>query len=325
MLSPEPVQTVSLDDITVVIVTYFSAGCIEPLAAVLNELKNVIFVDNGSTDNTKELIQTLIPRAITVALPQNLGFGAANNRGFEKCITKYIAIVNPDIAFSTAALELLLATAERFDQAAFIAPQLIDKEGKPDVSYRFPRYLPGTASWKAKGPAAQALTCVGFASGAFLLAKRQALQTLNGFDESFFLYYEDDDLCTRAFALGMTIIVEPMAVVTHFSRGSVKTSSPLKGEFFRAKHHTYSKLLFEQKHNSGYTKKHRQLKLAQLWATALMALPIRVLLPSKKYSAYLGRVCGRISGLYELTFNQKRPIAQTSAQTSAKTIAKTND
>jgi N-acetylglucosaminyl-diphospho-decaprenol L-rhamnosyltransferase len=307
MLSSNTLKTVSLDDVTIVIVTYFSAGCIEPLAKVLNQLKNVVFVDNGSADNTKALIQNLIPHAQIIALPQNLGFGAANNRGFAQCATKYVAIVNPDIAFSTTALELLLAAAEQFTEAAFIAPQLIDKEGKPDISYRFPRYLPGIDSWKAKGPAAQALTCVGFASGAFLLARRQALQTLNGFDESFFLYYEDDDLCTRAYARGMTILVEPSAVVTHFSRGSVKTSSPLKAEFFRAKHHTYSKLLFEQKHNTSHTAKHRQLKLAQLWATAIMALPIRLIVPSKKYTAYLGRVCGRLSGLYELSFNQKRP------------------
>jgi N-acetylglucosaminyl-diphospho-decaprenol L-rhamnosyltransferase len=297
--------THSLDDVTVVIVTYFSAACIAPMAKVLVNLKNILFVDNGSTDNTRELIRTLLPHARIVELPENIGFGSANNRGFAQCNTSYVAIVNPDIAFSLEALTKLVATADQFPNAAFVAPQLINKEGKLDISYRFPRYLPGVRPWKAGAQAAEALTCVGFASGAFLLARREALIALKGFDESFFLYYEDDDLCTRAFNAGMQIIIDPHAVVTHFSRGSVQTTSSLQAEFFRAKHHTYSKLLFEKKHNSAQTSHSQSFKLARLWAAALIALPIRLLIPSKKYSAYLGRVCGRISGLYELTFKNK--------------------
>jgi N-acetylglucosaminyl-diphospho-decaprenol L-rhamnosyltransferase len=305
MLSETKPLNYSIDDITVVIVTYFSASCIAPLAAVLNKIKNVKFVDNGSTDNTKDLIENLIPHADVIALPANIGFGSANNRAFTKCKTAYVAIVNPDIEFSLLALEKLLATADQFPNAAFVAPQLIDREGKLDISYRFPRYFGGASAWKAKAQPAEALTCVGFASGAFLLAKRDALTRLNGFDEAFFLYYEDDDLCTRAFNAGMQIIIDPSAVVTHFSRGSVKTTSNLRAEYFRAKHHTYSKLLFQRKHDTAYSNSKRTLKLAQLWLTALIALPIRILVPSKKYSAYLGRVCGRISGLYELTLNKK--------------------
>jgi N-acetylglucosaminyl-diphospho-decaprenol L-rhamnosyltransferase len=294
----------SIDDVTVVIVTYFSASCIAPMAKVLKDLKNVIFVDNGSSDNTKELIQTLLPHAELIALPANIGFGSANNRAFAQSKTPYIAIVNPDIDFSISSLEKLLATADQFPNAAFIAPQLVSKQGELDISYRFPRYMAGGSSWKAKVQPAEALTCVGFASGAFLLARRDALTSLNGFDESFFLYYEDDDLCTRAFNAGMQIIVDPNAIVTHFSRGSVKTTSNLRAEYFRAKHHTYSKLLFERKHNVAHTRGQRTLKLARLWATALLALPIRLLIPSKKYTSYLGRVCGRISGLYELTMQK---------------------
>jgi N-acetylglucosaminyl-diphospho-decaprenol L-rhamnosyltransferase len=294
----------SIDDVTIVIVTYFSASCIAPMARVLKDLKNVIFVDNGSTDDTIERIQTLLPHARLIALPTNIGFGSANNRAFAQSKTPYVAIVNPDIDFSISSLEKLLATADQFPTAAFVAPQLVNKDGQLDISYRFPRYLAGGVSWKAKEQPADALTCVGFASGAFLLARRDALTALTGFDESFFLYYEDDDLCTRAFNAGMQIIVDPSAVVTHFSRGSVKTNSNLRAEYFRAKHHTYSKLLFERKHNTAHTRGQRTLKLARLWTTAMLALPIRLLIPSKKYTSYLGRVCGRISGLYELTMQK---------------------
>jgi N-acetylglucosaminyl-diphospho-decaprenol L-rhamnosyltransferase len=305
MLTSQQQTQLSSNDVTVVIVTYFSAACIKPMAEVLNSFKHVIFVDNASTDDTKECIRSLIAHATIISLSENIGFGAANNRGFQKCTTPYIAIVNPDIAFTSETLEKLLVTANTYPDAAFIAPQLIDKSGKLDISYRFPRYLNGQKLWKPQGPAAEALTCVGFASGAFLLARRQAVEALKGFDENFFLYYEDDDLCTRAFQAGMQIIVNPNAIVTHYSRGSVKTSSNLKAEYFRAKHHTYSKLLFEEKHNRRDFSKQRAVKLLKLWVFAILALPLRVVVPSKKYSAYLGRVLGRISGLIELTFNRR--------------------
>jgi N-acetylglucosaminyl-diphospho-decaprenol L-rhamnosyltransferase len=297
--SDKPIN--GLDDVTVVIVTYFSAACINPLAKVLNELKNVIFVDNGSTDNTRCLIQSLIPHARVLALPENIGFGAANNRAFSEASTRFVAIVNPDIAFTSTALMQLIDVANRYPDAAFIAPQLVDKRGRLDISYRFPRYFRGEKTWESKAQAADALTCVGFASGAFLLARTDALIALRGFDEDFFLYYEDDDLCTRAFNAGMSIIVEPNAVVTHFSRGSVKTSSTLKAEYFRAKHHTNSKLLFDRKHNALASTNGQTWKLAKLWAMALIALPIRLIIPSKKYSAYLGRVLGRLSALYAIS------------------------
>jgi N-acetylglucosaminyl-diphospho-decaprenol L-rhamnosyltransferase len=305
MHTPTHLRPLSLDDVTIVIVTYFSASCIPNLSKTLGYFKHVVFVDNGSTDNTKALVEQLIPHAKIIPLRENIGFGSANNRAFEICSTSYVAIVNPDIAFTPEAMQTLLSTATDFPDASFIAPQLINSDGKLDVSYRFPRFVSGIKSWKVKGPAAEGPLSVGFASGAFLLAKREVLNILNGFDEDFFLYYEDDDLCSRAFNAGKSIIIEPKAVVTHFSRSSVKTSSEFKGEFFRAKHHTYSKFLFEKKHNAKNYQANLTKKLVSLWLTALLAFILRVLIPSKKYLAYLGRVCGRISGLYELTKSKR--------------------
>ena len=285
-----------LERLTIVIVTYFSAACIEPLAKVLNQFPNIVFVDNGSSDATQQLVSALIPRAQFIGLLSNIGFGAANNRGFAACKTEFALMANPDVMFDLNAVRQLLQTADQCPDAAFIAPQLIGKNGKPDGSYRWPRNR-----WKSAGDLAQGPICTGFVTGAFILARKTCLDRLHGFDENFFLYYEDEDICQRAFNAGMSILIDPRAVVTHFSRGSVKTQSVLKGEFFRAKHHTRSKFLFERKHNPNHLRQGAWAMLAKLWLQAIVALPLRLIIPSPKYTAYLGRVLGRLAGLAHIT------------------------
>lgn len=297
----------SLSNVTAVIVTYFSANCIEILAKSLGHLPNVVFVDNGSTDNTRELIKEWIPQATLIALPVNIGFGAANNRAFAACSTEFIAMINPDVTFEPEVLNVLVTTAQTWPEAIFVAPQLLGRRGEIDRSYRWTRF--GRANHKgnpqSKAGAAEGVMCTGFCTGAFLLARTSLLKKLGGFDEDFFLYYEDEDLCQRAFNAGMPILLDPQAQVTHFSRGSVKTSSPLRSEYFRFKHHTYSKFLFDKKHNPSFSNQGHTSKLVKLWFLAMLALPFRLLIPSKKYSIYLGRILGRISGLYGLTFHKK--------------------
>ena len=286
----------ALDRVTIVIVTYFSADCIAALAPVLNQCAHVVIVDNGSTDSTQQLVAKLIKNAKFISLPKNLGFGAANNIGFAACTTEFALITNPDVFFDIAAVQRLLQTADQYKEAAFVAPQLVGKNGNPDTSYRWPRN-----QWKSSGELAQGPICTGFVTGAFILARKSCLETLKGFDEEFFLYYEDEDLCQRAFNAHMTIIVDPGAVVTHFSRGSVKTQSALKGEFFRAQHHTRSKFLFERKHSPRFQRQGAWPMLMKLWLQAMIALLFRLIIPSTKYTIYLGRVLGRIAGLAKLT------------------------
>jgi N-acetylglucosaminyl-diphospho-decaprenol L-rhamnosyltransferase len=292
-------QDPALARVTVVVVTYFSADCIKVISSALAACPNVVFVDNASTDDTLDNIASYLPHAQIIGLSKNIGFGAANNRGIEQSDTEFVALINPDVSFDVSVLTALIARADQWPEAFVIAPQLMGRSGRVDASYRWPRHL-----WDSKGSVADGPICTGFVTGAFMLARRSKLDVLKGFDESFFLYYEDEDLCQRAFDLGMAIIVDPQTKVTHFSRGSVMTSSNLKAEYFRAKHHTYSKFLFDFKHgNSRVSRQVKTSKLLRLWLLVLVALPLRLLIPSGKYQVYLGRVLGRIAGLYDLTIN----------------------
>ncbi len=276
----------STDEFTVVIVTYNSAHCLPSLSRTLSKLKNIIFVDNASEDKTIESINSFFPHATIISLEKNVGFGAANNKALTLVQTPYALLLNPDCETKEDFFSKLITSANKFIDAAIIAPHLISREGSTEINYRWP-----VTYWKSKGDKADGPCCVGFVCGAVMLIKLTEMKDIGFFDEEFFLYYEDDDLCQRIFKHKKQIILDPTLEVIHYSRGSVKGGNPLKHEFIRGFHHAQSKLLFEKKYFGE--RRYQQLKIKTLILAILNLIP-RILIP---YPRYLARLIGRIAGL----------------------------
>jgi GT2 family glycosyltransferase len=248
----------------------------------------VVISDNGSDDDTAIKAKALLPHAKLLAHGRNLGFGAANNRALDQVETPFALLLNPDCEMTPQALQELLAAAEDFNDAAVLAPQLMASEVKAEVNYRWP-----TAYWLSRGPAAEGPLCVGFVCGAVMLLRMERMAMTGFFDEQFFLYYEDDDLCLRLFQAKLPMVLCPQVKVLHRSRGSVRGKSPWRSEYLRGYHHAQSKLIFLNKHESLQAAKRLQRQL--IWTTTL-ALPLRVILFSPKLVA---RMWGRLRGLLE--------------------------
>jgi GT2 family glycosyltransferase len=275
-----------LQDVTIVIVTFNSAHCLPDLGRHLAVCPHIILVDNGSDDGCSQLALNHLPQAQVIALPANLGFGAANNRALEKVKTPFALLLNPDCEITTEAIQRLLQTAHQWPDAAMVAPQLLQANGAPEVNYRWPHLL-----WHSQGPAVtDGPACVGFICGAAMLLRVAAFEN-QFFDEQFFLYYEDDDLCMRLFNQGQAMLIDPAAVAIHRSRGSVRGKSPLRSEYIRGYHHAQSKLIFAAKHSS-YAAAQR-LRRELIWKTSL-ALPLRLVLFSPMLIA---RMLGRWTGV----------------------------
>jgi N-acetylglucosaminyl-diphospho-decaprenol L-rhamnosyltransferase len=273
-------------DLTVVVVTFNSAHCIPDLVPGLSALANVVIVDNASDDDTATKVSQLLPKAKVIRNSRNLGFGAANNRALNAATTPYCLLLNPDCLPTFEFFERLMLSAQAHPQAAIIAPHLIKRNGDIELSYRWP-----ATHWNSQGPGAEAPCCVGFACGATLLLNMSLMKSIGYFDEDFFLYYEDEDLCQRVFEAKHQIVLDPSLQMTHLSRGSVKGKHPFKSEYLRGFHHAQSKLLFEAK----YFGKEYALRLR--WKTlllALLTLPFRLIVPQPRY---LSRLVGRIRGL----------------------------
>lgn len=278
-------MTLTTNECTAIIVTFNSAHCI-PKIKFLKEIPHVIFVDNASEDRTCEAITAEIRNAKILLNNKNIGFGAANNLALNLVKTPYALLLNPDCVTTEKEIAKLLLAAGTYSNAAIIAPHLIRKDDSVEVSYRWPQ-----GNWISRGPQAEGPCCVGFACGAALLLNMAVMRDIGFFDETFFLYYEDEDLCQRVFNHKKQIILIPDAHVTHFSRGSVKGKNPLKSEFIRGYHHVQSKLIFEHKYMGAGSAASLRWKTLIL---ALLTLLPRLIVPQPKY---LARLIGRIVGL----------------------------
>lgn len=274
-----------LQEVTVIVVTYESAHCIDALDALLSRCPHVIVVDNGSHDGTPAAAQIRWPHANIIALEHNHGFGAANNLALARVRTPWALLLNPDCLLTPETLARMIGTGETMPDAAIITPQLRDVNGRAEINYRWP-----ITEWASKGPGADGLCCVGFACGAAMLL-RMALIPKPAFDERFFLYYEDDDLCLHLFKHRKSIVVLPDCVATHRSRGSVRGTKRLQNEFLRGYHHAQSKLKFIEKHISLERALKTQKKLS---ASTALSLPFRLILLNPRL---LARVWGRWNGI----------------------------
>jgi GT2 family glycosyltransferase len=272
------INKVDADDVTVISVTYNSAHCLPALSEGLQTIKNVVIVDNASDDDIEAQLQIALPNATLIR--------NAKNRALATVCTPYALLLNPDCLPTPTFLAGMLQAAESFPDAAIIAPHLIRRDGSPEVSYRWP-----STHWVSKGPKAKGPCCVGFVCGAVMLLNMAVMKDIGFFDETFFLYYEDEDLCQRVFLANQQIVLVPDIEITHLSRGSVKGPNPLKSEFIRGYHHAQSKLVFESKYFGAADAVRLRWKTLLL---ALLTLVPRLLLPQPRY---LARLVGRIVGL----------------------------
>jgi N-acetylglucosaminyl-diphospho-decaprenol L-rhamnosyltransferase len=223
--------------IDAVIVSYRSAatlrGCVEPLAAMPGV--NVIVVDNASPDDSIETISDL-PVEVERS-PRNGGFSYGCNRGAARGSAPLLLFLNPDARIDSAALEALTGALAEDATAALVGPRIIEDDGELAWSQRrFPRLrstfaqafflhrLFPQATWTdelIREPAAyERAESPDWVSGACMLVSREVFEAVGGFDERFFLYCEDTDLCKRIRDAGHTISFEPAAEIHHVGGAS---------------------------------------------------------------------------------------------------------
>jgi GT2 family glycosyltransferase len=222
----------SLADFAVAIISF---NTVELLRACLNSVvmqspAEVIVIDNASSDGSAEMVRTEYPTAILKTNQTNLGYGAAANLAIASSTAKYVLLLNADTVLGTGALVRLRSYLDVHSEAAVVGPRLLNPDGSLQSSCRsFPRpislypliktvpiwrnhYL---LTWKHDQD-----RVVDWLWGAALAIRREAFNSARGFDESFFMYFEEVDLCWRLRQNGWQIHFTPSAEVTHIGRAS---------------------------------------------------------------------------------------------------------
>jgi N-acetylglucosaminyl-diphospho-decaprenol L-rhamnosyltransferase len=226
--------------LTIVIVTHNTKDLVGNLLASIAAdttlhrlLENIIIVDNGSTDGTESIVEDLPLPLKYLRQDRNLGFAAAVNKGFSLVASPYVLFLNSDTQLIAGDTAKLLAYMEDHPETGICGPQLIYPDGSPQRSYAFPpallfeivplsilgALLPGRYAVRAGSPSrpqeVQSLI------GAALMARKDAVERLGGFDERFFFFLEETDLCVRASREDYAVTFLPDASVIHLQGKTV--------------------------------------------------------------------------------------------------------
>lgn len=227
-------------DVSIIIVNYKTSHLIVDCIKSIRELTHgisyeVIIIDNNSEDD----FELKIRRGASInkdnnykfiGLPENIGFGRANNEGIKIAKGRNILFLNPDTVLLNNAIKILSDFLDQHPEAGGCGGNLIDENKKPTYSYR--RILPGVF-WEFNelmnnypqkliygklnhyyNPTSRPIT-VGFITGADLMVKKSVLEKTGYFRDEFFMYFEETDLCARIKKSGYRLYSVPTAIIQH--------------------------------------------------------------------------------------------------------------
>lgn len=217
---------------SVVTVTYNSSTCLKTYWPQEPEARNYswIVVDNSSSDDTVETASGLADNVILSG--GNLGFSVANNIGLSAVQTPYVVFVNPDVSIGGQDWQALLAETLELTRG-LVAPQLLSAPGLQQPNARGIPFLTSKVRNRIRpgGPLGQryartnlsAPTYCAWAMGAAIASRTEDIRHLGGWDESYFLYYEDHELGLRAWRQGRSVVVDPRIQWLHaWNRATAK-------------------------------------------------------------------------------------------------------
>jgi GT2 family glycosyltransferase len=235
--------------VSVVIVSFNTKNllreCLESLQTETAGIPSEVFVvDNLSLDGSADLVELEFPQVRLIRSDRNLGFAAANNRAFELATGQYVVLLNSDAFLHPGALRKAIHYMDRDPGIGLGGARLVGRNGSWQPSARlFPSLLndfltlsglaakyPESAffgrfdrTWADQNLEAE----VDWVPGAFSIIRRSVLQRIGFFDENFFLYYEEVDLCRRIQFAGYSILYWPDVKVIHLGGESSKTVQTL--------------------------------------------------------------------------------------------------
>ena len=257
--------------------------CLESLRP---HLDRVIVFDNKSTDGSPEMMRVDYPEAALMENDENLGYGAAANRVFsDGCArsVEFLILSNSDVIFPPGSVDALVDDLVRHPEAGIAGPRLLNADGTLQRSC-FP--LPGSLRWVFDNDGVSAILAwipgvrgqlfrlwehdrdreVPWVKGAVLAIRRTAFEEVGGFDESFFMYYEETDLCLRMAKKGWRVRFTPASEVSHLGGVSTaKVRTAMAVELF------ISSMRFARRH---YSVLHSMLLLG-IWKAILLVRLIR--------------------------------------------------
>ena len=233
-------MTLSLNNLTFIIVTFKSNHIIDECIESLPKNSNIIIIENSNNIELKKTLEAKYSN-INVIVQENSGMGSANNKGIKLCKTDYAFVINPDVKFYKNTIHELIALSSKYNDYSILAP-ICDDEKYPNYKIknkRIKNYYPDFLD-------------VDSVDGYAMLINKNKFSDNIYFDEQIFLYLENDDLCLRKKKENHKIYIAKKAKIHHMGGKSHSPIHEKEIEFSRNWHWMWSKFYFNKKHY-GYS------------------------------------------------------------------------
>ena len=242
--------------LSVIIVSYNSSSflelCLHSVAKAISQVEiesEVIVVDNSSSDDSCEVLNNKFPFVKLIQNDENIGFSKANNLGVSKAKGKYICILNPDTVLQENTFDEILKFYKSNIKVGFVGCKMIDgngmflKESKrviPSIFSSFMKVL-GISKFYYSALDKDKRGYIDILAGAFMFVEKTIYDSVNGFDEDYFMYGEDIDLSYKVLKKGYSNYYLGDVKIIHFKGESTDKNSVYINRFYNAMYIFYTK------------------------------------------------------------------------------------
>ena len=284
-------MSISRQNLSIVIVTFKSEKIIHHCISSIDNDIEIIVIENSNNIDFKIDIEKKYQNVRCYLSSKNLGMGAGNNLGISYAKTDYVFILNPDVVLENNTIDQLILASKKIESFAILSPLSSDKK-YPNYKIKIDKknIIKINEPFKVK-------SVDGFA---MLLNKKRIEKVRdeknqNLFDENFFMYLENDDLCKRALNKNEDIYIIPDAKIKHLGGKAVDSKYKDEIEFSRNWHWIWSKFYFNKKHN-GLLAAFSQ-GLPSFFSAILKVIFYFIVSNKTKKKIYLNRASGYLNGL----------------------------
>jgi len=225
-------MSISRQNLTIVIVTLKSENIIDQCLESIDKNISIIVVENSNNQKFKNKLESKYQNLKCILTESNLGMGAGNNIGIRAAKTEFILILNPDVLLEKNTLDELFLASQKLSDFSIIAP-LETKYINYGILNNINNKFPFEVQW---------------VDGFAMLLNKKKFKDEIYFDEKFFMYLENNDLCKRVRGNDGSIFVAPNAKINHLAAKAVNVKFADEVEFSRNWHWIWSKFYYNKKH-----------------------------------------------------------------------------
>ena len=282
-------MSISRQNLTAVIVTFKSEKVIHDCIRSISESIKIILVDNSMDKNFKENIEKKYRNVKCILSSENLGMGPGNNLGLKYVETDYAFVLNPDVILEKSTIDEIILSSQKIKSFSVIAPI--------SNSIEYPNYKLDKNHVYDNNDAFEVKSVDGYAM-LFNLKRLSQLEIFDDskyFDENFFMYLENDDLCKRLIDDGESIYVIPKSKIKHLGAKAVDEKYKDEIELSRNWHWVWSKFYYNKKHFGFFSALINGLP--SFISAIIKFLFYSSILKRKKSKVYFNRVLGFMNAL----------------------------